>query len=388
MHFAKTATDKRTALHAEYALKAQFFSFGVILTSWSSRVPDIVELLQFTTVTFSAVLFLKGVAQVLFYPAAVWMNRSFGPAKAALVSGSVVFGSLPFYTLMPSWAGLAVLFVLSGGFFSTYDIANNAMGTGIEETAKKQIMSALHAWFSIGAFTGALAGSELLSLKTPVLWHFTGASVLTLALLIISYPFFPSTGNQPTATEKSRPFAISQVIISLGLVVFFAAIIESSVGNWAPLFYRDALGTTGSGTNQGFVWYTGAILAGRLLGDKVRARIGDIPTLFCGMALSATGFLTALLAPEQTAATFGFALAGTGISIVFPTIFSLAAKSGSGNIAPVATFSYAGGLTAPLLIGFAVESFSISAAVVLFFTFALFMIPALLFYARTTEKQR
>ncbi len=88
---------------AGHALKAQFFSFGVILTTWSSRVPDMVELLQFTTVTFSTALFLKGVAQVLFYPAAVKLNRSLGPAKASLMAGIVVFGSLPFYPWMPSW---------------------------------------------------------------------------------------------------------------------------------------------------------------------------------------------------------------------------------------------------------------------------------------------
>lgn len=104
----------------------------------------------------------------------------------------------------------------------------------------------------------------------------------------------------------------------------------------------------------GYIVFSLAMTAGRLVGDAVTARLGDFRTLFWGGLLALTGFAVLLLVKAPVAIS-GFALIGLGASNIVPVLFRLAGAQTvmpSGlAVAAITTAGYAGILVGPAGVG-------------------------------------
>jgi len=125
------------------------------------------------------------------------------------------------------------------------------------------------------------------------------------------------------------------------------------------LYYETDLTNNTTIISIGYTFYSGAMLIGRFLGDHIRKKIGLKLTLKMGLIMGAVGLLLSVLHANVWLVSFGFIIAGLGISVVFPLIFLIAGKINSMAIASVATMSYIGYIIAPILIGFISETSSI-----------------------------
>jgi hypothetical protein len=67
-------------------------------------------------------------------------------------------------------------------------------------------------------------------------------------------------------------------------------------------------------------------------------------------------------APNPYFALVGFAVAGIGLSLVFPFVFSAAGREGTVALAGVATMTYSGTLMGPPMLGAIAHSIGIEAA--------------------------
>jgi fucose permease len=70
-----------------------------------------------------------------------------------------------------------------------------------------------------------------------------------------------------------------------------------------------------------------------------------------GAIVSAAGLIFAVLAPSAYLALAGFALAGLGLALLFPFVYSSAGTQGPLALASVATMAYSGGLVGPPVLG-------------------------------------
>ena len=105
------------------------------------------------------------------------------------------------------------------------------------------------------------------------------------------------------------------------------------------------------------------MLVTRCFGDQLKARHGARTLVCAGSATAAFGLTIAVLAPGAVTALAGFGLAGLGLALVFPFVYSAAGKEGKLALAGVATMGYAGSLMGPPLMGSVAEGLGLQAAI-------------------------
>jgi len=350
---------QRNSSFLPIALKSLFVIVGIIIGSWVSRIPDLTMQLSLTVLTFSWILFARGISQALFFPVTALLLHKYGAIKTAIISGFIIIITLPLYSLTVNWFGLLILFVLIAGFFGSFDISINSLGAEYEKQFEKPIITSLHAWFNVGNFGAAFLGSFFIWLKTPVIIHYSLITFLLLIILYFTYNEIRQSDLKVNNLEKKQFTLPKGSLIWVGVILFLGAIIEGSIGNWIPLYYETDLTNNTIIISIGYTFYSGAMLIGRFLGDHIRKKIGLKLTLKMGLIMGAVGLLLSVLHANVWLVSFGFIIAGLGISVVFPLIFLIAGKINSMAIASVATMSYIGYIIAPILIGFISETSSI-----------------------------
>ncbi|MGI9051025.1 MAG: MFS transporter, partial [Rubrobacteraceae bacterium] len=104
----------------------------------------------------------------------------------------------------------------------------------------------------------------------------------------------------------------------------------------------------------------------RLFGDRFTEQLGPARLVRFGGALAAVGLGISLAAAQPAFALIGFASAGMGFSIIFPTALSAAGRTEGvapgPALAAVSSAGYFGFLVGPPIIGFAAELLGLGAA--------------------------
>jgi MFS family permease len=106
------------------------------------------------------------------------------------------------------------------------------------------------------------------------------------------------------------------------------------------------------------------MIAVRLTGDAIIARVGHRSTLLLSALFGAAGFAMIATAPALTYLMLGVVLSGMGLAVMAPVAFSAAGRSKAPGraIARVASGGYAGLLSGPVFMGYVGELFSLSVA--------------------------
>lgn len=111
----------------------------------------------------------------------------------------------------------------------------------------------------------------------------------------------------------------------------------------------------------------------RFFGDALRARLGPAKTIRVAATSASIGYVLVLCTPALGAARFGiallgWALAGSGMALVWPIASSVAGARFSGRtrgLSVVTTLSYGGGLAGPAIIGYVASATSLGTAMMI-----------------------
>jgi fucose permease len=334
---------------------------GVIYASWAARIPAVRDHLHLSPALLSMVLLSGGAGAVLSFPLAAWLNAHYGPRRGAAYAGIGLLGALVCIALAPSLPLLMVATFLLGAGISCFDVAINALGAAAEKRAGRSIMSLLHAWFCVGTFSGALFGSAMAGAAVSPFWHFGTLALLLLALLTWCYRNLPD--DRVRRVKGEHLFVVPHgPLAALGLIAFCGAIVEGSVGDWSGVYMKDALGASDGLAPLAYAGFSGMMLLARLAGDSLKEAVGARSVVACGALIAAIGIFIAVGASSIAYAIAGFALAGAGVSMVFPFVFSAAGRHGSTALAGVATLGYSGNLIGPPIVGFLAQGWGLQAA--------------------------
>jgi MFS family permease len=120
----------------------------------------------------------------------------------------------------------------------------------------------------------------------------------------------------------------------------------------------DTLRTGPGFAAAGYAAFSLSMAFGRLFGDRFTELLGPTTLVRTCGAIAAVGLGVALAAAHPYVALAGFACAGAGFSIVFPTALSAAGRTSGPTgpaLAAVTTAAYTGFLVGPPFIGFMAE---------------------------------
>ena len=342
------------------SLPALFCWFGVIMGSWVGRIPALRDGVQVSHAGLSMVLLMGGVGAVLSFPVSSQLMSRFGGPQSMLISGMTLLGVLLAIGAAPSLPLLMVAVLMLGVTASTFDVGMNAVAAHHERSSGSSKMSMLHACACAGGLAGVALSSAMAALKITPLLHYAMLA-LPCALLLKCGTGLLATHSTEQITQKG--FVIPRGGLALlGALGFLGAIAEGSIANWSGIFMKDHFGVSDGFAPLSLVAFSIMMLVSRMMGDRLKNDHGAKILVTAGALTAAVGLLFNIYAPNPYFALAGFAVVGSGLSLVFPFVFSAAGRKGTVALAGVATMTYSGTLMGPPMLGAIAHSIGIEAA--------------------------
>ncbi|MGW0698295.1 MFS transporter [Streptomyces sp. NPDC002867] len=342
----------RAATFAYFALN------GFLLGMWVVHIPAVEHRAGISHAVLGWLLLLLGLGAFAGMQAAGPLTdragaRTVVPLGAALCSAAVVLPGLA----TNAWTLGGALLLLGFGN-GCLDVSMNAHAVQVERGYGRPVMSAFHATFSIGGVLAALIGARTLS------WGWSPAVTLGAAAVLGLVAAAAAAGallrperaaeEEPAAAAPSRRRTPRRIWF-LAALALMLMLCEGVANDWSVLHLRDVLDAPAATAALAYGAFSTAMTVGRLLADRVAARVGPVAVLRHGAAVAALGLTIAALSPWVPLALAGWAVFGAGLSGCIPQLFSAAGhadpNAAGANVSRVAGLGYLGMLAGPAVIG-------------------------------------
>lgn len=363
-----TPRDRR----ARRAVVGAFAVNGFLLATWVVNIPAVQHQAGVSHGLLGGLLLLLGLGSFLAMQATGWVIDRVG-SRIATIAGA---GLLTLATLTPSLAvnavllGVAVFAIGIGN--GTLDVAMNAHAVIVERRYRRPIMSSFHAWFSIGGALGAGFGALANALGWPLPVLFAVPALLAAIGAALALPGLLPAREAHAREEHHEdahvaPGSVARRAVLLGALAFVLMLAEGVAADWSALHTRERLGEPESTAALAYAAFAVAMTAGRLVADRVTARVGPVAVVRYGGLVAGCGLLVVTLSPALPLTLAGWILFGLGLSGAVPQIFSAAGRlgtSGSGVLmSRIVGAGYVGLLAGPAVIGWLAEGVTLSVAI-------------------------
>lgn len=309
-----------------------FFTNGIVLGGFAPRIPEIRDALELSYGGLGAAVAMWPIGSLLLGLGAAALIRRFRSARVAVagmaLSGIAMLGA----ALAPSvlWFGVALFIV--GATDAWVDVAQNSHGLRVQRRYRRSILNAFHALWSIGAVTGGLLGAIAAGLGVSVPWQFGLVAGLVIVINIVAYPLL-LTGPEPASAveDGAGEAAVSQhtplrrvpnrtwiILGALSVIAIAGGWAEDAASTWSASYLRDELSAGATLAALGFVSMQGFQFIGRILGDRMVDRWGQLAVARWGGIFVALGVGAALAFPSTWGTIAGFGAAGFGVATLIP----------------------------------------------------------------------
>lgn len=347
-----------------------FFVAGFGLAAWLVNIPVVQERTGISHATLGILLLVLGLGGVVGMQIAGFVIARIGSKLVSLAALAVfvVAVNLPVHATGAVFLGIALfVFGLGNG---AIDVAMNDQAVIVEREYGRPIMSAFHAFWSIGGAAGALFGAGTqslgLSLSTSVLLAAAVAAIIGVLSITMMLPPSYGTPAVAPATSAAEPAgaegvttpdaaSIRRRVFAFGLLAFLLMMAEGVANDWAALHAVEHLLQPTTRAAFAYATFAVAMTVGRLTVDRIAHRFGPAFVVRYGSVAAAVGIATVMISPAFWLTLVGWAIFGLGLSGVVPQLFTAA-----GNISPtrqsiilsrVVGAGYVGQLAGPALIG-------------------------------------
>jgi len=355
-----------TPTRARIATSGVFGLNGFLLGMWIVNIPTIKDRTGVDQADLGLILLVLG--------AMAWVGMQLaGPAVDRLGSRPVVTAatvalalSLPGPGFATSGPQLVLALGVVGFFNGMIDVAQNAQAVVVEREYRRPIMSAFHAFFSLGGLTASVIGGGMIALDVDVRVTLAVAAVIGVVAGVVLRPsLIAAPAPVEDAPAKGRAPWTSRVLL-LGLLAFALLLGEGVAYDWSTIHLRDSLGSSETVAAFAYGAFSITMTVVRLLADRVVAAWGPAVYVSRAALVGALGLLGAALAPNAAVAIAAWAVFGVGLAGCVPQFFSAAGNvdpAASGTyLARVTSMGYLGLLAGPSVIGLLTHWVSLTTA--------------------------
>lgn len=344
---------------ARAAVLGIFSVNGFVLANWFVRIPAIQQKLSLSEGMLGLALLAAALGALVCMPITGALTSRYGSRRVVGVTALALSFAVVLPALAPSLLWLIPALAVIGAANGSLDVSMNSQAVAVEKRYPRQIMSSFHAAFSFGGLAGAVVGGLIASAGVQPLPHFSMVAVLCATVSIVAYRRLLPAGADAAgdgAPSFARP---TRALLWLGVISFCVLLGEGAMSDWSAVYLSGPLETGPGFAAAGYAVFSLTMALGRLFGDRFVARVGPTRMVrLCG-AIAAVGLGVALSIGQPLVALVGFACAGAGFSIVFPTALSAAGRTEGmapgPALAAVSTAGYTGFLVGPPAIGFVAE---------------------------------
>lgn len=388
---------------ARIAVLTMFAFNGILIGSWTSRVPAITTQTHANPATLGLALLGSSVGLIMAAPLASRLAVRFG-ARAVVVP-SAVLGAvvLPLIGIVTSVLQLGLVMVLFGMSVGALDVSMNIAAVVLIRQIDRPMMPTFHGAYSFGALGGGVVAGLLVAVGWSTLNHFLLVAVVcgVFVLLVAKYtpgerpPAAPPAHHADRPAYRFVPPIRRPALWLMAGIMLGSAIAEGANGDWDTLFLVRQRDVAQSAATIGLACFNLAMAIARLLGSRWERRWGPYRLLAGGGGVAAIGMFAVVFAPSVPVDYVGFALAGIGLAFCFPVTIGLAGAAGrrpdghggEREIGFVTTIAYTGFLTGPPLIGAIAQATDLTVALGVVGCLAALILPLVLLAQRAREHE-
>ncbi|MFD4636683.1 MFS transporter [Lentzea sp. NPDC058436] len=346
-----------SALKAARAATFTYFALnGFLLGLWLVHIPTVEDRTGISHAELGRLLLLLGLGAFLGMRAGGKVTDRIGVKLMVPIAGVVcsVTAFLPGVAVNQWTLGLALLIFGFGN--GLIDVTMNAHAVVVERRYSRPVMSAFHATWSLGGVAAALTGARTLSWELSPAVTLGAAAVLGVVVSLVTGRFLLDEKEEQHAAEKTTgKRKVPRRIWVMAVLALLVMLSEGAANDWSVLHLQDILGAAPEVAAFAYGAFATTMTVGRLIADRVTAKIGPMAVLRWGSVIGAVGIATAALSPYIWLALVGWAIAGIGLSGTVPQLFSAAGHfepgAAAANVSRVAGLGYLGVLAGPAVIG-------------------------------------
>jgi fucose permease len=333
--------------------------------------------------------------QIAGYAIARWGSKVVTGAALGLY---VVAVNLPVHTTGTLTLGLALLtFGLANG---AVDVSMNDQAVIVERGYGRPIMSAFHAFWSVGGAAGALIGAAALGLgyqvSVAVLIAAVAAAVggvICVRLLLTREPALTADATAAVHDGTTTPAvgrSIRRRVIGFAVLAFLLMLAEGVANDWSALHAVEHLDQPTSAAALAYATFAVAMTVGRLTVDRIAGRFGPAFVVRYGSLAAAVGIGVVMVSPVFGLTLVGWAVFGLGLAGVVPQLFTAAGNISATNqsiiLSRVVGAGYVGQLAGPALVGVVAGGIGLNLAFALPLIFCVVAVIVAPIVSRPTEQ--
>ena len=342
-----------------------FAAFGAFWGAWGAALPAVQSHAGVDDGQLGVALLCIGAGALVSMRLAGTLVDRWG--AAALPATMAAFGAAAVLPgLASSAAGLSAALLVLGASSGAVDVAINAEGTRSETATGRPILSLAHGTFSACVVVGSLATGALRAADAgaELVLVLVGAVVVAIAAGLARAP---AAGDAATVAPRAPLRDLPRILLVLGALCALAFFVENAWQSWGAVHLESDLDASPALGALAPALFAGAAATSRLGGHALIGRFDEILIMRAGAAAGAAGTLVAAIAPAAALALAGIVVAGAGISICAPILFSLAGRSADeavrgAAVSIVTTIAYLGFLIGPAAVGLLADATSLRAS--------------------------
>lgn len=343
------------AARARWSVNAIFLLHGIIVANWLTRIPAVQHRFGLSIGALGAYLLSTALGALCGMPVAARLVSRYGSARIVRTFTFLFCIWLPVPgAITRAWMLAPALFVF-GWSAAGMEVSMNTQAVLVERRLGRPVMTTFHALFSIGGMAGSAMGGLAASMGlTPTLHLATASAALLIPCVLAVRILLPDDPQEPPA-EIVPWTRHARVLWALGVIAFCILIGEGAMADWTAVYLSGIRGVTPGLAAAGYAVFSVCMAAGRLGGDRLRARFEEVTIIRYGAALACLGLSLGLGLGGLWGGLLGFACAGFGFSSIFPILTMRSGQvpgiSPQAGIATITALGYSGFLAGPPLIG-------------------------------------
>lgn len=374
--FAVRNTVQIDAPIVRNATRCGFFMAGFGLSVWAPLVPYVRERIEMTDAVFGLLLLCIGIGSLTWMPISGVLVARWGIRPVQLCSVALLALALTGMALTDSigWLGLALF--CFGGSLGVIDVIMNIQAVLVETAVGRRLMSNFHGMYSLGAISGALVLTGLLSLGlAPEVGSFMMIGVIVAANLALARGYLPNR-TPGGGLAFVRPTGL---VMLVGLMCFVVYLAEGAVLDWSALYLTGEKGLEVARGGLGYAAFALMVTIARFAGAPLVNSLGTARVIAFGGMLAAFGIGLSLTAEHWALALVGYGLCGLGCANVSPVLISsLSRQDGMPvqlAVTVATTIGFAGVLAGPAMMGMVAHFSSLGTAFALLAVLLLGIVP-------------
>jgi MFS family permease len=347
---------------ARIAITTAFIINGSIAGTFYSRVADIKENLELSNSALGLALLIISIGVLLGIAFSGKQTAKSGSAPITLYGSYSLGAALLLVGTANNYLTLCLTLFVLGACLAVQDVAMNSHAIVLEQEADKRYMSTFHAMFSLGALGGGVIGAWFSQHNIDLMRHAAFIAMLVfLSNFFVRNWFLPAELDQHPIEGKKK-IKKPRIFLIVGLLGLCGTIGEGSAGDWGAILARDTFDATPFVSTLPFICFSGAMVIGRLFGDRLAHKYGPMKLIVGGGLIAGIGLGGGLLFGGMVGVIFGWLTMGIGLSTVIPMLFSQAGEiaktrfegqfAPSEGVAMVSGIAYFGFLVGPPTLGF------------------------------------